>query len=106
MKIAKSKSVIITSADNRYWFRLYHRRQKILALCNFIPSAYPSLIDEMERLVNMDSITNYHEANMGVLVFTVSKGVPLVSIQNALTKVSVTEPVETNHHATSQELKI
>lgn len=103
MKTAKNKAIFITNPNSAFWLRIYRRSGKYLALGNFLPSAYPSFIDNLEKLVHLEQVSNYDDTMMGVFVFGCSRGLPIVSIQNALVQLDYLPPQNHIHHGQTKQ---
>lgn len=103
MRISRNKALFITNPNSAFWLRVYRRGSKYFALGNFLPSAYPSLINELEHLVHLEQISNYSETAMGVFVFSCMKGLPIVDIQKALLKLNGIQPKEVIHYGQAQQ---
>ncbi len=93
----KNRSLFIQSSDNRFWLRVFRRKGSYFSLTNFAPSAYPHFVDRFEKLVKLQKLSNYSETNMGVLIFNVSKGLPVADIQILLSDLSSLSPVDLIH---------
>lgn len=97
MNSLKNKSLFIQSADNKFWMRIFRRKSCFFSLTNFSPSAYPNFIEKLERIVSLHKLSNYTDTNMGVLIFSVTKGIPVSDIQSLLTDLSSITPLELIH---------
>ena len=99
----EGRSLVIRPGDCPLWMRVYRRRDRFFALLNFLPSAYPSFVDGMERLVKLEHVANYPDAVMGAVVFGGGRGLPVASIHELLVRTAGEAPVPVVHVGTRKE---
>lgn len=101
--VNKLRSVSILPPDCPLSMRVYRREPWYMALVNFAPSAYPAFIDAMERITQLERVTNYSETDMGMLQFRANSGLPVTAISELLIKTAASERIPIIHKSRSNE---
>lgn len=75
---------------NGFWMRVYHRDDKTCYLCNFCPMGCNGLLQELEKLLDIDEVAMFQEVNMAFIITHRNRGVPVYDLMEFLNSIRLT----------------